>query len=73
MKPGKLIYTGSDVHIYKNHVSPVSVQTHRNLRPFPKLKINPDVKSKDFRDISIDDFELIGYFPHGTIKMDMAV
>lgn len=73
MKPGKLIYTGSDVHVYKNHFSPMAIQLNRSLRPFPKLKINPDIKFKDFKDISIDDFDLIGYFPHGTIKMEMAV
>lgn len=73
MKPGKLVYTGGDVHIYKNHVSQVKEQLSRTLRPLPRLMINKDIKDKDFADISVSDFDVVGYFPHPPIKAPMAV
>lgn len=73
MKPGKLVYTGSDVHIYQNHTFQVVEQLQRSFRPLPKLLLNPDIKIKDFHEISIDDFDIVGYFPHPAIKMEMAV
>jgi thymidylate synthase len=60
-----------DAHVYKNHVEPLREQTSREPRPFPKLKINPNItKIEDFQ---MSDLELIGYNPHATISMDMAV
>ena len=73
MKPGKLIYSGGDIHIYNNHIEQINEQLSRDPRPLPKLKLNPDVKTKRIQDISIDDFEVIGYFPHPFIKAPMAV
>lgn len=73
MKPRKLVYVGADVHIYKNHVDQMNEQLKRTPRPLPKLRINPDVKNKFIKDITIDDFDIIGYFPHGSIKAPMAV
>jgi thymidylate synthase len=73
MKPGRLVYSGGDIHIYKNHIEQVKQQLTRTPRPFPMLKLNESIKYKDFDNISIDDFEVIGYFPHNTIKANMAV
>ncbi|NBO99367.1 MAG: thymidylate synthase [Proteobacteria bacterium] len=73
MKPGRLVYTGGDVHIYKNHLEQMETQLSRVPRPFPKLYVNPDVKYKDWHQISIDDFDIIGYFPHPPIRAPMAV
>jgi thymidylate synthase len=73
MIPGKLVYTGGDVHIYNNHISQVYEQISRDCRPLPKLLVNHQVKYKDFKDITIDDFDVVGYFPHPSIKADMAV
>lgn len=73
MQPGKLVYTGSDVHIYKNHIDQVKEQLSRTLRPLPVLIVDKDVKHKDFANISISDFDIAGYFPHPPIKAAMAV
>jgi thymidylate synthase len=73
IKPGKLVYSGGDVHIYQNHVTQVQQQLTRQPRPLPKLFINPDVKDKKWEDITIDDFEVIGYYPYPAIKAPMAV
>lgn len=73
MKPKELVFTGGDVHIYKNHLEQVNEQLGRESRPFPKLILNPILKYKDFSDMTIDDFEIVGYFPHSVIKAPMAV
>jgi|UniRef100_A0A6C0DVQ5 thymidylate synthase len=73
MKPKELVFTGGDVHIYKNHLEQVNEQLDRKSRSLPKLLLNPNLKYKDFSDMMIDDFEIVGYFPHGVIKAPMAV
>lgn len=73
MKPKEIIYTGGDIHIYKNHITAVKTQLDRCSRPLPKLILNDSVKTKDWEDVSVDDFELWGYFPNPAIKMEMAV
>jgi thymidylate synthase len=70
-KPGDFIHTIGDAHIYLNHVDALKEQLQREPRAFPKLKINPDKKTLDH--FSCEDFEVIGYNPHKTIKMKMAV
>lgn len=73
MIPGKLVCSITDAHIYTNHISAVKEQLTRKPRPFPKLVLNDHIKNKNFKDITIDDFDLIGYFPYITIKAQMAV
>ena len=46
-------------------------QLKRDVRPFPKLKILRKVENID--DFRAEDFEICGYKPHPTIKMQMAV
>ncbi|CAK0859493.1 unnamed protein product [Prorocentrum cordatum] len=71
LRPGEFIHTLGNAHVYENHVEPLRTQLERTPRPFPLLKVNPDVK--DIDGFQASDFELVGYSPHGTIKMDMAV
>jgi thymidylate synthase len=73
MKPKKLVYSGCDVHIYRNHVEQVKEQLSRTPRPFPRVIINPAVKDKAWHAISVDDFEVVGYFPYPSIRAPMAV
>lgn len=73
MKPDKLVYSVSDMHIYKNHLEQVAEQLQRDVRPLPKLKLNLDIKNKSISDITVDDFDIIGYFPHPPIRAPMAV
>jgi thymidylate synthase len=73
MKPKELIYVAGDTHIYKNHIEQVKEQLTRIPRPFPNVKLSESIKTKDWKDITVDDFELIGYFPDKTIQIKMAV
>ncbi len=70
-KPGTFIHTFGDAHIYNNHIKQLKTQLSRDIRPLPKMKINPKVKS--IFDFTFDDFELIGYNPHQHIKGEVAV
>jgi thymidylate synthase len=71
LKVGDLIISTGDTHIYLNHVEPLKIQLERDPRPFPKVVIK--CEPKDIDDYKFEDFELVDYKPHPTIKMDMAV
>jgi len=73
MKPGKLIYTGGDVHVYKNHIKDLLGQLDREIRPEPHIIVDSSIKNKKIEDININDFDLVGYFPHPHVKLLMAV
>jgi dihydrofolate reductase/thymidylate synthase len=73
MKPKNIIYTCGDSHIYLNHVEQVKEQMKRTPRPFPKLLLHESLRTKDWSDMDINDFELAGYFPYPAIKAPMAV
>ena len=70
-KPGDFVHTIGDAHVYLNHVDALKEQLDRPPRAFPKIKINADKKNIDSFEYS--DFEVVGYKPHKTIKMKMAV
>ncbi|MBI4091622.1 MAG: thymidylate synthase, partial [Candidatus Levybacteria bacterium] len=71
LKAGEFILTFGDVHLYSNHFKQVREQLKRKPRTFPKMKINPKVKSID--DFKIEDFELVGYNPYDPIKAEVTV
>lgn len=70
-KAGEFIHTFGDAHIYLNHEEQVKLQLSRDSRPFPKMKINPEVK--DLFSFRFEDFELQDYDPHPGIKAPIAV
>jgi thymidylate synthase len=73
MYPKEMIVSWGDLHVYKNHIEQAKEQMKRHPRPQPILEVNDSVKTKDWQDITIDDFSLIGYFPQPAIKAEMAV
>lgn len=68
---GEFIWTGGDVHIYKNHVEAVQEQLSRDERALPTLWIDESIT--DIEQFTMDSFKLEGYDPHPTIKAPMAV
>jgi thymidylate synthase len=68
---GEFIHTFGDAHIYSNHIEQVKTQLLRDLRPLPKMTLNPQIK--DIFDFTFDDFTLAGYDPHPHIKGAVAV
>ena len=71
--PGEFVWTGGDVHLYKNHIEQAKLQLSRrsDIRPLPKMKINPT--KKNIEEFTIEDFELVDYNPHDSIKAPIAV
>lgn len=71
LEVGEFIHTFGDSHIYLNHIEAVKEQLQREPYDLPTLKINKKVKNID--DFKMEDFELINYKHHATIKAAMAV
>jgi thymidylate synthase len=68
---GEFIHTFGDAHIYSNHIEQVETQLSRELRPLPKMTLNPEIT--DIFDFTFEDFTLEGYDPHPHIKGAVAV
>jgi thymidylate synthase len=73
LKPKRLVISLGDTHIYTNHVDQMRVQLSRMALAAPRLTVAFEVATKAIEDITVDDFELVGYFSHPSIKADMAV
>lgn len=71
LKPGFFIHTLGDAHIYSNHVEQVKTQLGRDIRPRPKMNINP-ARTSIF-DFVYEDFTLSDYDPHPAISAPIAV
>lgn len=71
LKAGEFIHVIGDCHVYTNHIEPLKEQLTREPRPFPKLHIK--TANTDIDKFSYEDFEIVGYNPHKSIKMKMAV
>lgn len=72
LERGEFIHVMGDTHIYNDHAEALLEQTKREPRPFPQLLIKCAPKQR-IDDYVPDDFELVGYAPHASIKMQMAV
>lgn len=72
MKPCELIISSGDTHLYSNHIEQAQLQLTRTPYPFPRLVVNPEVASKDWKEIAVEDFTLVGYLYHPSIKADMS-
>jgi thymidylate synthase len=71
LKPGDFVHTFGDAHIYSNHMEQVQLQLSREPRPYPTMKINPEVNN--LFDFVFEDFSLEGYDPHPGIKAPVAI
>lgn len=70
LQVGEFIWSGGDCHIYDNHVDQVREQLTREPREYPQLRILR--KPESIFDYTFDDFEIVGYNPHDTIKAPVA-
>lgn len=73
MKAKELIYSCTDTHIYSNHLDQVKRQLLRTPRAAPLLQIDSSIKDKDWSEMSLKDFDLVGYLPAQGILAPMAV
>jgi thymidylate synthase len=71
LEPGDFVWTGGDVHIYNNHLEQVSLQLTREPYALPKLNIRR--KPSSIFDYQFEDFEILNYQSHPSIKAPIAV
>lgn len=71
MEPGEFVHSFGDVHLYNNHFEQAELQLTRKPFPLPQMKLNPGVKN--IFDFKFEDFELINYQSHPSIKAPVAV
>ncbi len=70
--PCEFIHILGDAHIYLNHLDAVKEQLPRKPYPLPELRIK-DRGQTEIDHFEMDDFELINYQHHDTIRAKMAV
>lgn len=74
MEAGVFNWIGGDTHVYVTHKEQVELQLSREPYPLPTLKIKKEINSLEgIENLTIDDFELIGYESHPAIKAELSV
>lgn len=74
LEPGEFIHTMGDAHVYLDHVDALKEQLLRQPREFPTLNIKRDDRGSGEMDgWKLEELEVVGYKPHGGIKMKMSV
>jgi thymidylate synthase len=69
--PGEFVWTGGDVHLYTNHIEQARLQLTRQPLPLPRLKIRR--KPASLFEYEYEDFEILQYESHPSIKAPIAV
>lgn len=69
LKAKEFIHVIGDAHVYNDHIEPLEEQLKRQPFPFPKIKIVPREFIEEY---DVNDFELVDYQYHPTIKMKMS-
>lgn len=71
LEVGEFVWTGGDVHIYSNHLDQVQIQLAREPFALPTLHIKR--KPNSIFDYQFEDFEILNYQAHPSIKAPIAV
>ena len=71
LMPGEFVWTGGDVHLYSNHIEQARQQLER--KPFALPQLNIKRKPESIFDYEYNDFEILNYQAHPSIKAPIAV
>ena len=71
LQPYEFIHTFGDLHLYANHKEQADLQLTREPKDPPNMIIHGN--QKEISDFRYEDFELVNYDPHPTIKAPIAV
>jgi thymidylate synthase len=74
-KPGKLIGSLGDCHLYNNHLDQAKLQLSRKMKTLPILELNRGIRMIDDELIIPEhkDVKLSNYNPHPSIKAELSV
>jgi thymidylate synthase len=72
-RPGRLIMSLADTHIYKNHVEAINTLLQRdpNRYALPQLRLNGEFDLSE--EIHPEQFEIVGYESYPAIKAEVAI
>ncbi len=70
LRAGEFVHTLGDAHLYSNHLEQARLQLTREPRPLPTMHVRPRGSIDAYE---LEDFELVGYDPHPSIKAPIAV
>jgi thymidylate synthase len=71
LKPGRLIVTFGDLHLYRNHYEQAQLQLIRNPLPLPSLSLQRKLENP--WDLKLEDVILTDYVSHPAIAAPVAV
>ncbi|HVO48973.1 MAG TPA: thymidylate synthase [Steroidobacteraceae bacterium] len=71
LKPGELVWTGGDCHLYVNHLEQAALQLGRAPLPLPRLVLRR--RPATIFDYQYEDFEFVNYQYHEAIRAPVAV
>jgi thymidylate synthase len=71
LEPGEFVWTGGDCHLYLNHLEQADLQLGREPLRLPRLVIKR--RPASVFEYRYDDFEIVGYEAHPSIKAPIAV
>ncbi|MCS6799467.1 MAG: thymidylate synthase [Myxococcota bacterium] len=71
LRPGELVHSFGDVHLYRNHLEQARIQLQREPRPLPRLWLDPSVT--DLFAFRPEHIRIEGYDPHPHIPAPVAV
>ncbi len=69
--PGDFVWTGGDVHLYTNHLEQAQLQLSR--APYPQPELNIRRRPASIFEYGFEDFEIVNYQAHPSIKAPIAV
>lgn len=69
--PGEFVWTGGDVHLYVNHIEQAKQQLERKPFALPQLSLKR--KPESIFNYRYEDFEILNYQAHPSIKAPIAV
>ena len=74
LEVGEVIYSGSDVHIYKNHIEAAKKMVARTIPNMPTISLGRDlISGQDLRTLDLGAIEIHNYFPHPHMRIKVAV
>ncbi|CAL4324224.1 Thymidylate synthase [Buchnera aphidicola (Eriosoma grossulariae)] len=71
LKVGEFLWTGGDIHLYKNHLIPAKIQLQRKPKQLPTLILNNCPNS--LFEYEEKNFKIINYYPYPSIKATISI